>query len=174
MEKRQCLVCGQTFTPTTGNGRYCSPTCATIGNAQKRREWEQTSGYLERKRLQAKQRRDAIKAAAEADRAESAKKAEQKRNRQNNRRRKAARNTLLQAAQQGDALALLHIAATGGGNCTPEYWEAYKQYDLKQAANAGKISQTEVNGISVQSADFGRLVCETIITGQPITTRARH
>lgn len=174
METRNCIVCGRAFIPLSANGKYCSVTCADKGQSIRRREWETRSGYREKRRIQAQERRNAIKAAAEADRAESAKKAEQKRNRQNNRRRKAARNTLLQAAQQGDALARLMLATATGGNKTPEYWNAFAAYDLQRAADFGKESRTEVNGIPVQAEDFGRLVCESIIDGKPIITRVRH
>lgn len=165
METRNCTVCGRAFIPLSANGKYCSGTCADRGQAIRRREWENRTGYREKRRIQAQERRDAIKAAAEADREAAAQqKAEEQ----------ARRRSEPQEQETAGSLGRLRQAGRAGGNITPEYWEAFKEYDLEFAAESGQISRTEVNGIPVQAADFGRLVCDSIIGGSPIITRVKH
>ncbi len=135
-----------------------------------RREWERKTGYLEKKKQRNQERRNAEQ--AEIEKAAIQKNAADRLKYEH--RRKEKRASLLQAAKKGNALAALMLAGMDGGNTTPEYWDAFAAYDLQEAARNGKISRTEVNGIPVETAHFGRLVCKSIIPGRPIITRVKH
>jgi len=161
MEKKICVICGRSFIPGAKNAKYCSGTCADKGQAMRRREWENRTGYREKRRKQAQQRREEIRAAAEADRDARARRMAEE-------RQKNAQEARRIDEERTDALGRLMRLKRTGGNITPEYWEAFKEYDLETAAESRKISSTEVNGISVHADDFGRLVCDIIISGVPI------
>lgn len=164
MEKRPCLVCGQMFTPITPNAKYCGKTCADIGSKTRRSEWEKRTGYLEKKRIEAQQRRDTIKAAAEAERQAAA----QQKLEERERRRAEEREQ-----QPENELSRL-LDAAEHGNRSLSYWQAYRDYDLKYAADNGFISGTEVNGIPTAAEDFAQLVCESIAAGNRIIERVTY
>jgi hypothetical protein len=165
MERKRCLVCGQIFTPINGNSKYCSEICLNNGKRIRRKEWETRTGYLEKKRIYAQERRSAIKAAAEAERkiASHRKQPEQPQQRM----------TLQEHDIPESLLKLIQTAGTGG-NITPEHWESFKEYDLQLADASRAISRTEVNGISILFDDFGQLVHDTIVQGHPIIVRVCH
>ena len=139
-----CSVCGREFIPAAANGKYCCRKCAEIGKGARRREWEQKTGYLEKKRIQQQERRKRIKAEA------------------------AERETVNKIVIQG------YQAPVIRGNTSPEYWEEYKLRELKWAEESEKISKTTVNGIPVQEPLFGVLVCESIKTMGRILTKAEY
>lgn len=149
MEKRHCLVCGQPFTPITGNNLYCGPTCAKTGNARKRKEWEARSGYREKKRIEAQQRREAIKAAEQAEREAALQ------------RRLEQLSSDRSEPTKTDPFSQM-LESGKNGNRSPEYWEAYKAYSLAWAKQFGKIDMSTVNGIPIISENFGQLVSDSI------------
>ena len=160
-----CVICGKLFTRENGNGKYCSRKCSEIGSKAKRKEWELRTGYREKKRIEAQKRRDATKAAAKADREAAAQQRAEDFNRWKAERKEQ---------HPENELSRLASIAEMNGNSSPEYWEAFKEYDLKYAADSGRISRMEVNGIPVSEPDFGLLVCETIAAGGRIIARARR
>lgn len=164
MDVRQCLVCGQPFTPITGNGKYCSAICAEMGGRKRRQEWEARTGYLAKKRVYAQERRNAKKVEKAAAKAE----ATQRRAEERERLRLQREALSLSGAAEG------RPADGAGGNTSVDYWESFKKCDLLFAEQSGKTSRTEVNGIPVQAADFGQLVHDTIVQGHPIIVRVCH
>lgn len=164
MENRRikCLICGKEFEPKAANAKYCSMACRQKGKYQRRKEWEKSSGYLEKQRQKMQEYRDKEAADKKAEQEAENKRKAANIKRQTTRRRNDERAKLLQAAEMGDAHARMTLAAEESGNTSAEYWEAFKAYDLEYAAEWGKESTTTVNGISVHNPDFGLAVSISI------------
>ena len=174
MAKRliKCAICGAEFETRAANAKYCSTSCKLKGKYQRRREWEKSSGYLEKQRQKMQEYRDKAAADQKAEREAAAKKQAANVKRQITRLKNDKRSKLLQAAEQGDAFARMEIAAEESGNTKPEYWEAFKDYGLQWAADMDKESITTVNGISIHSPDFGLAVSISIEELGRIETKA--
>ncbi|MBR6165549.1 MAG: hypothetical protein IKQ45_06465 [Clostridia bacterium] len=165
-----CVICGEKFVPSTPNAKYCSPECAETGQNARRREWEQRTGYLEKKRRQAQERRNAIKAAAQAEKDAAARQAAEERQRLGKERIEVAQNALIQSIERGEPLARMRVYPPN----TLEYWEAYRDYDISYAESIGKRCYTTVNDIYVTDADFPNLMIISIRELGQIREDVRH
>ena len=156
-----CVICGATFTPKAANAKYCSEHCRQRGKYQKRREWEQKSGYIDRQREKMRQYRDDLteEERQQAEKA-AARKARSEKARETRRKNKELQE-LTARAEQGDALARLDLAARNG-NTSFGYWEAFKDYHLQEAEKRGRQSGIMVNGIDINDPDFALSVTITI------------
>ena len=117
---------------------------------------------VEKQRQAMQEYRSRIAAEKKAEKEAAQKEEAKRRKQQEANRRKREKARILQAAEQGDALARMILAARESGNRSPEYWEAYKDYDIEYAAKFGKKSTTTVNGISVHNPEFGLAVSISI------------
>ena len=160
-----CPICGKKFIPKTGNMKYCSLLCSTKGKHLKAKEWQERPGYLEKQRQRIaeyrkknserkKELQTQIQEEREAKRIQSEK--------EQTERQKQRLSDLINAAEQGDLFARMELVERESGNTSPEYWELFKEYDLKYAVEWGYESKTTVNGISVHVEGFGDLVSMAI------------
>lgn len=166
-----CIICGKQFIPTTPNAKYCSRDCAAVGNNANRRNWEQATGYLEKKRKYEQERRNRIKAEAEAEKARAAQIAAERRLQKNAEIEKQHHDALMKAAAAGDHFARMELAVKEHGNMSAEYWDAFAGYELAHAEACGMVSCTIVNGIEVNEPDFGQQVLQTIKEGGKIIVK---
>ena len=157
-----CPICGKEFEAKAANAKYCSTACRQKGKYQRRREWEKESGYLDKQREKMRLYRERVTAEEKAEQEAAEKRKEINRKRQETRRKNLERDKLLQAAEQGDAFARMALAMEESGNTSPEYWEAFKDYDLQYAASWNKESTTTVNGISIHAPQFGLAISMSI------------
>lgn len=153
MKSKICPICGTEFTPKSNNSKYCSDNCRKIGRKVNRKKWELETDYREKQKEKAAEYRKKQKAENQAQ--DKKKKKE-----------KAAKKTSLKAKNTADkpasTIELLAAAIGRAGNTSIEYWRAFKDYEIEFAEEAGIISKTEVNGISVYNGDFENLVIESI------------
>lgn len=157
-----CPICGKEFEAKTANAKYCSIACRQKGKYRQRKEWELQSGYLEKQRQAMQEYRNKIAAEKKADQEAKAKQEAKQKKQRENKQHKKEQKRLLTAAEKGDPLSRLLLAAQESGNKSPEYWEAYKEYDISCAEKIGNKSTTTVNGISVYNPDFGLSVSISI------------
>ena len=161
--KAICVICGKQFEARAANSKYCSIGCRRKGKYQRRKDWEDRSGYREKQRKKMQEYRE--KAAAEAleEREATARQEAADRKQKETQRRNQEREELIQKAEQGDAFSRMMLAAEKAGKTSLEYWDAYKDYEMQSAARLGKISTTSVNGISVHDPDFGLAVSISVV-----------
>ena len=137
-QAKKCLYCGKTFVPEHHRTAYCSEKCReTARKAQKQR-------YVDRLR-QRINRPGKAKPVAEAI---GTKAHRQKDN-------KAVYNKIPGAEYWAAMI-------REPGNTSPEYWEAFRGYELAQAKANGQECRTVVNGIAVADPDFVIKVLEVI------------
>ena len=164
----QCMICGKVFQPTTPNARYCGSDCAAIGMNERRKAWEQKTGYAAKKRDQQRERRAQQRAAALAERAERERIANEARSQREKDHAESRRTAIERAAAAGDPFARMALYSRKSA----EFWRAYRDYELQYAAQAGRISTTEVNGIPVVDSDFADAVVRSIQESCQIIERA--
>ena len=101
------------------------------------------------------------KAEQEAIRRVSTEKHRKKRKQQEpeaEKRKEERLNALKQRAEQGDSLALMHLAEPN----SYEYWEAYQNYELEQMEEYEKPRVMHVNDISIFDDNFSEKVVSII------------
>lgn len=152
---KKCLICGKDFEART-NKLYCSAACQKKGNAQTRKAWEAKTGYNEKRRSQASER----KRIEEAKLQEGYEQRSLDRERRHEEIRKANRQALLDRASKGEPSALMQLARENGDHFT--YWHNYKLDAITASESEGRFSTQEVNGISVYDPDFEELVISSI------------
>lgn len=151
-----CPVCGQIFDAEHPASKYCSARCKKEGSRAARRKWEEKTHYRaavkeKRKREQARQKRIDQEAARMAQKSRES-------------------DTIPpEIARLSDKLDVLEEI---GGNSTPEYWDAFKEYEQATAAEEGRESTMTVNGVRVNDPDFTRLVLKSLKSINFIVTKA--
>lgn len=158
MITRICPVCGQEFIAKQGNIKYCSDRCRIEGARLARKEWKSRTGYNEAQRERMREYRagkaaelaaqkEAVERKQRADRAKALERAAAER-----------QQRLQERAAAGDPHARMMLS----NRLQAEYWQAYKDYELEYAKEAGKPSNRTVNGISIYDTHFPEEVVRTI------------
>ena len=157
-----CKVCGRLFIATNPNSKYCSGTCRAEGRQRIRKAWEARTGYIEKKRIQARESR--ARAAEELQWISFARgKQRQQRFDQDLEEREAEKlSQLRKAAAAGDADARMELATIGEEIDWPSYWSAYRDSEIEYAKNSGRSGERIVNGIPVSDPDFVEKVLAAI------------
>lgn len=65
-----CTICKNDFETTHPNTKYCSDDCRRIGNANRRKQWEDETGYKEKQRIQKATTRNQIREEQNAEKLE--------------------------------------------------------------------------------------------------------
>ncbi len=155
MKSKICPICGTEFTPKSNNSKYCSDNCRKVGRKVNRKNWELKTEYREKQKEKAAEYRKKRKAENQAPD-------------QENKKGKTTKKTSTKAKEKKteskprSTIDLLAAEIGRAGNIGIEYWRAFKNYEIEFAEEAGTISKTEVNGISVYNGDFENLVIESI------------
>lgn len=156
-----CKVCGRPFL-AHNNGKYCSETCKIEGKRRIRKAWEERTGYIEKKRIQARESRK--KAAEELQRSSFArgKQRQQRFDRDLEEREAEKLSKLRKAAAAGDPDARMELATIGEEIVWPSYWSAYRDSEIEYAKNSGRSGERIVNGVPVSDPDFVEKVLAAI------------
>ena len=123
-----CSICGKEFTGAAHNVKYCSPKCKEIGDAARRRLWEQKSDYSQR--------------------------------RKEKRRKGSAQRTPVRSERKDPAPT--HGKILIRDLYSFEFWEQWKEDQIREAASFGRKVGGFVNGIPVNDPDFSLKVVLTI------------
>src|SRR5699024_1297161 len=153
-----CDICEKPFETDARNAKYCSDECRDEGARLKREKWAKETNYNERQRRRMAEQR---KAEQEAIRRVSTEKHRKKRKRQEqeaDKRKEERLNALKQRAEQGDNLALMHLAEPN----SYEYWEAFRDYELEIMAEYEKPIVRYVNDVSIFDDNFSEKVVSSI------------
>ena len=156
MDNKKCLVCGKEFTPSKPNAKWCSAACRKVGQRQTRKVWEHRTGYSEKKKLEARERR-AMAAAVRLEKETEAREVVEERFRIH---AEQMREKLERKAAAGDPASVMMIEKENG--YTSEYWKAYQKREIEFSELSGRTSTRTVNGISVYEDDFPDRVLESI------------
>ena len=152
---KKCLICGKKF-EARSNKLYCSAACQKKGNAKTRKAWETKTGYNEKRRSSASER----KRLEEAKLQEEYEQRSLDRERRHEEISKAIRQDLLDRASRGEPAALMQLARERGDRFS--YWHNYKLDAITMSESQGRYSTQEVNGVSVYDPDFEELVISSI------------
>lgn len=162
----KCIICGKEFTTNRTNVKYCSDECRNKGRESKRKEWEKKTGYTLKQCEKMREKREHIKheKALQEKKIEKAKEKQKEINEKRNRTRLLNDKICLlsESYNQGNPLDGMILAKMLYGNKNPEYWEAFKRYEMQQADIMGVECTTNVNGISVTDKNFPLSVCISI------------
>lgn len=164
MITRTCPVCGRAFTAKY-NQKYCSDRCRVIGKRQVRAAWKDRTGYRERDRERARRVRAELAAEEQERRAIEEARLKAEWDRKHKETTAARRADLERKAASGDPMSRMLLIIN---KYDPEYWNAFRDLELKTAYEADKPSTAEVNGLSVYSDNFGDEVVKTIINRNTI------
>jgi len=156
----KCTVCGNSFSATTMNEKYCSPSCRAAGAKRVREEWEQSSNYKVKQRKRMREKRKQEQTAMQHHRQMQRTKTAEASQRETESRRKQRLEDVHKKAAQGDLNALQELAFTEGN--TLEYWRLYKEQILESEREFNYIGRHLVNGIEVHEENFEYLVVEQI------------
>lgn len=137
-----CEICGSEFEANVPNQKYCSVECRKerIREYDRQRKRKERKEAKKEKLIVLEQKRKEF----EARELEYEKKVERE------------RRLLEEKAKQGDPMAIMQLSS----NTTPEYWEAYQKYHIREYEQTNFIRY--VNGISVFDDDFVDKVLITI------------
>lgn len=124
MTEKQCLICGKPFI-ASGSAKYCSPDCTKAGELKARKEWEERTGYREKKAQWTREYRDKQAQAQREIGMKEAKKQTAAQKRRDTIRRKKALKQLTSAASNGDIDAQMDLAFDNGDMHT--YYTLLKQ-----------------------------------------------
>ena len=167
----KCKTCGKLFITANSNGKYCSVACREEGRRKTRKEWEERTNYLEKKRLQAQAYREEL-----AENRRRANIASANRRNAEYMARAAdleakARADLEVAAAAGDYDAQMELAISGEVIDWRAYWKAYKAAEIAYAKEWNRDSTRTVNGVSVYEEHFEDKVMDAIQKqGRIVTT----
>lgn len=128
MAQKQCSICGNSFESLHGS-KYCSPECSKEGQRRTRKEWEERSGYLEKKRQWTKDYRSNQAEVNKGIIEKVDKKRAAAQKRQDTIRRKKAQKRLEEAAANGDIDAQMDLALDRDDMRT--YYTLYRESIIK-------------------------------------------
>ena len=164
-----CPVCGRQFMTDKPRQKYCSDQCAKTGAYKTRREWVNRSGYNDKQRQKMRERR-AIENEAKEIQIRQEREAAQERQKAAQERAEREHELLQERAAAGDPFARMALSAKD----SREYWEAFRDYELAYAAEAGRECRTTVSGIPVTDPIFPALVVSSIRSGGQIITQSNY
>ena len=156
----ECVICGNQFVRTGGNTKYCSDDCKKAGQKKRRQEWEKRTGYKEKQRQAANERRIEAARIAEQEEKERNRK---KKSAETKARRKKEREQLAKykkAAEQGDKVAMMNLARREDDFHT--YWRLYKELILEENEKFNRIGFHTVGGIDVYEDMFENKIIEIL------------
>ena len=140
---KRCPVCNNEVTNT--RNKYCSVSC-------------RNESVKERDRLRKKEERKAEREVIRREASEAHKKKLEQQRQEAKKRQEKSRIKLKERAEQGDNLALMHLAEPN----SYEYWEAYRDYELEVMEEYKKPRVMHVNDISVLDDNFSEKVVSSI------------
>lgn len=149
-----CPICGKSFTAYRVLNRYCSEECRR--NAR---------------RAQDRNRKKELRAQRSEQRNAERKEADRKKTEQIEARRKQVKEDFERRCEDGDPAALMIREKGANGNSTLKYWELFAAVTIQDAEDAGTVSGTLVNGVSVYEDDFPEKVMQSIKESGHIYTR---
>lgn len=155
-----CTVCGTSFSATTRNEKYCSPSCRAAGAKRVREEWEQNSDYKVKQRQRMREQRKQEQAAMQQHRQTQRRKTNEASQREMELRKKQRLEETRKKAAQGNLSALQDLAFEKGD--TLEYWRLYKEQILESEREFNYVGRHLVSGIDVHEENFEYLVVEQI------------
>lgn len=132
---KRCPVCNNEVTNT--KNKYCSVSC-------------RNESVKERDRLRKREERKAEREVIRRETSETHKKKLEQQRQEVEKRQEESRIKLKERAEQGDNLALMHLAEPN----SYEYWEAYRDYELEVRAEYTNPRIRYVNDISIFDDDF--------------------
>lgn len=132
---KKCPVCNNEVTNT--RNKYCSVSC-------------RNESIKERDRLRKREERKAEREVIRREASETHKKKRKQQEQEAKKRKEERLNALKQRAEQGDNLALMHLAEPN----SYEYWQAFRDYELEQMKEYKKPRARYVNDVSVLDDDF--------------------
>lgn len=140
---KRCPVCNNEVTNT--RSKYCSVSC-------------RNESVKERDRIRKREERNAEREVIRRKASETHKKKLAQQQQEAEKRNEERLNALKQRAEQGDSLALMHLAEPN----SYEYWEAYQNYELEQMEEYEKPRVMHVNDISIFDDNFSEKVVSII------------
>ena len=158
MKTRTCPICGRIFT-SKYNQKYCSDRCRVIGERQVREAWKDRTGYREKDRERARRVRAELAAEEQERRAIEDARLKAERERKHKESTATRRAALERKAASGDPMSRMLLIIN---KYDPEYWNAFRDLELKNAYEADKPSTAEVNGLSIYTDNFGEEVVKSI------------
>lgn len=161
---KYCTICGAEFTAHIGNAKFCSDSCRKEGTKQRRKAWEEKTGFKDkhRKQMQEKRKEKAAAVREEMDLRKVFENKELMEQREAQRQERLA--DLKKRAKKGDSLARMSLALYENGLYSVEYWQAYADYEIEIAESFGVKSSCFVNDISVYDEEFALKVLVTMET----------
>lgn len=153
-----CPVCGKKFIAEHGNTAYCSESCRIEGATIARKDWEQRTGYKTIRRDRMRAYRAGKAAEKKAIQEATDRKRKEELAAEHEKRKKEQLKRLKDEAAAGDPQARMRLS----NRLQAEYWEAFRDYELQYAEEAGTPSTRTVNGISVHDTHFVEEVLRTI------------
>ena len=155
---KKCPVCGKKW-DAKGNALYCSSECRSVGIHERRKRWEERSGY----RASEAQKRRAQREKARTE--ENTRRAEAYRLRQTEEAARHAEDAakrqqdLIRRYSAGDPLAGMILAKQKNDDLL--YWQCFQAYEM-DLSDQLENSRRTVNGISIFTDHFPELVIESI------------
>jgi len=153
-----CEICEKPFETSARNAKYCSDECRDEGARLKREKWEEETNYNERQRRRMAEQRKAEQEAIRRVSTEAHRKKRKRQEQEADKRKEERLNALKQRAEQGDNLALMHLAEPN----SYEYWEAFRDYELEIMAEYEKPIVRYVNDVSIFDDNFSEKVVSSI------------
>ena len=132
---KRCPVCNNEVTNT--RNKYCSVSC-------------RNESVKERDRLRKREERKSEREIIRRKTSETHKKKLAQQQQEAEKRQEESRLKLKKRAEQGDNLAIMHLAEPN----SYEYWEAYRDYELELRAEYTNPRIRYVNDISIFDDDF--------------------
>lgn len=140
---KKCPICNNEVTNT--RNKYCSVSC-------------RNESVKERDRLRKREERKAEREIIKREASETHKKKLEQQRQEAEKRQEASRIKLKERAEQGDNLAIMHLAEPN----SYEYWEAYRDYELEVRAEYTNPRIRYVNDISIFDDNFAEKVVASI------------
>ncbi len=156
--KKKCGVCGKEFISTGPKGKYCSDLCRRKGKRENRKRWEKETGFLDKQRDRMRERRSQIREAEHSEWLQSTMMEREQRICQDSLRDEEYQAELIRKAEAGDPFSRMELI----GESTPEYWRAFADYEIQQAAELGHACRTMVNESLVTDPDFPETLSRSI------------
>ena len=149
---KRCPVCNNEVTNT--RNKYCSVSC-------------RNESVKERDRLRKKEERKAEREIIKREASEAHKKKLEQQRQEAKKQQEKSRIKLKERAEQGDNLALMHLAEPN----SYEYWQAFRDYELEHMEEYKKPRVMHVNDISVLDDNFSEKVVSSIKEQGGVSTR---
>lgn len=154
-----CTICTNSFETSHPRSKYCSDKCRQIGQANKRKKWEEETGYKEKQRIQKATIRKKIRESESVEELERLRLKKEEIDQLHAERIKNKKVEIEEKAKNGDPVARMNLAKPN----SKEYWEAYQESEIDYYNKWNTKSIRVINEISVFDDDFVAKVLESII-----------